>query len=171
MRRCVWLATMLSCPRAGTPILYLRPPVEGTEYRSSELVARRSRFSRTLASQGDLRQVRHQSPNGYQAIGHTRMATERRHHQAFHPFSPAARPVLRAQRLFSNYFTVRRDSRREGVRFERTRHRSGGRLVALEMARGATWETRCDSCEDDGRVLTLLVSTQDQFAVVRDPFA
>lgn len=111
---------------------------------------------------------------GYQAIGHTRMATESAvTTEHSHPFSPAADLCFVHNGSFSNYFTVRRDLEGEGVRFDTDNDTEvGARLVALEMARG-------NDLGDSMRTLmktmdgfyTLLVSTKDQFAVVRDPFA
>jgi glutamate synthase domain-containing protein 1 len=112
--------------------------------------------------------------SGYQAIGHTRMATESAvTTEHSHPFSPAADLCFVHNGSFSNYFTVRRDLEGEGVRFDTDNDTEvGARLVALEMARG-------NDLGDSLRTLlktmdgfyTLLVSTKDQFAVVRDPFA
>ena len=52
---------------------------------------------------------------GYQAIGHTRMATESAvTTQHSHPFSPAADLCFVHNGSFSNYFTVRRDLEGEG---------------------------------------------------------
>lgn len=114
------------------------------------------------------------SRSGYQAIGHTRMATESAvTTEHSHPFSPAADLCFVHNGSFSNYFSVRRDLEAEGVRFDTDNDTEvGARLVALEMERGA-------DLGDALRVLmkrmdgfyTLLVSTKDQFAVVRDAFS
>lgn len=111
---------------------------------------------------------------GYQAIGHTRMATESAvttDHS--HPFSPAPDLCFVHNGSFSNYFTVRRDLEAEGIRFETDNDTEvGARLVALEMERGADLgdALRALMKTMDG-FYTLLVSTKDQFAVVRDAFA
>jgi glutamate synthase domain-containing protein 1 len=111
---------------------------------------------------------------GYQAIGHTRMATESAvttDHS--HPFSPAADLCFVHNGSFSNYFTVRRDLEAEGIRFETDNDTEvGARLVAREMADGADLGDAMRTLMKtmDG-FYTLLVSTKDQFAVVRDPFA
>ena len=114
------------------------------------------------------------SRTGYQAIGHTRMATESAvTTQHSHPFSPAADLCFVHNGSFSNYFTVRRDLEGEGVRFETDNDTEvGARLVALEMARGSDLgdALRTLAKTMDG-FYTLLVSTKDQFAVVRDAFA
>lgn len=112
--------------------------------------------------------------SGYQAIGHTRLATESAvTTEHSHPFSPAADLCFVHNGSFSNYFTVRRDLEGAGVRFDTDNDTEvGARLLALEMSRGA------DLGEALRRLIkimdgffTLLVSTKDQFAVVRDPFA
>ena len=114
------------------------------------------------------------SRSGFQAIGHTRMATESAvttDHS--HPFSPASDLCFVHNGSFSNYFTVRRDLEAEGVRFDTDNDTEvGARLVALEMERGADLgdAMRALMKTMDG-FYTLLVSTKDQFAVVRDPFA
>ncbi len=112
--------------------------------------------------------------SGYQAIGHTRMATESAvTTQHSHPFSPAADLCFVHNGSFSNYFTVRRDLEAEGVRFDTDNDTEvGARLVALEMERGSDLGNALRTLLKtmDG-FYTLLVSTQDQFAVVRDPFA
>ena len=114
------------------------------------------------------------SRSGYQAIGHTRMATESAvttDHS--HPFSPASDLCFVHNGSFSNYFTVRRDLEAEGVRFDTDNDTEvGARLIALEMARGADLGDAMRTLMKtmDG-FYTLLVSTRDQFAVVRDAFA
>lgn len=112
--------------------------------------------------------------SGYQAIGHTRMATESAVTTGHsHPFSPAADLCFVHNGSFSNYFSVRRDLEAEGIVFETDNDTEvGARLVALEMARGADLGDALSALmkKMDG-FYTLLVSTKDQFAVVRDPFA
>ena len=114
------------------------------------------------------------SRSGYQAVGHTRMATESAvttDHS--HPFSAAADLCFVHNGSFSNYFTVRRDLEAEGVRFDTDNDTEvGARLVALEMERGSDLGDAMRTLMKtmDG-FYTLLVSTKDQFAVVRDAFA
>ncbi len=114
------------------------------------------------------------SRSGYQAIGHTRMATESAvTTEHSHPFSPAPDLCFVHNGSFSNYFTVRRDLEAEGVRFDTDNDTEvGARLIALEMARGADLGDAMRTLMKtmDG-FYTLLVSTRDQFAVVRDAFA
>jgi glutamate synthase domain-containing protein 1 len=112
--------------------------------------------------------------SGYQAIGHTRMATESAvTTEHSHPFSPAADLCFVHNGSFSNYFTVRRDLEGAGVRFNTDNDTEvGARLVALEMSRGADLgESLRRLIKTMDGFFTLLVSTKDQFAVVRDPFA
>lgn len=112
--------------------------------------------------------------SGYQAIGHTRMATESAvTTEHSHPFSPAADLCFVHNGSFSNYFSVRRDLEAEGVRFDTDNDTEvGARLVALEMSRGADLGDAMRTLMKtmDG-FYTLLVSTKEQFAVVRDAFA
>jgi len=114
------------------------------------------------------------SRSGYQAIGHTRMATESAvttDHS--HPFSPAPDLCFVHNGSFSNYFSVRRDLESEGVRFDTDNDTEvGARLVASEMAGGAPLGDAMRTLMKtmDG-FYTLLVSTRDEFAVVRDAFA
>jgi methylamine---glutamate N-methyltransferase subunit A len=111
---------------------------------------------------------------GYQAVGHTRMATESAvTTEHSHPFSPDDDICLVHNGSFSNYHTIRRDLEDQGVKFV-TDNDSGvaARWIALEIERGADLGAALRSMMDamDG-FYTLLVSTRDQFAVVRDAFA
>jgi glutamate synthase domain-containing protein 1 len=180
------LATALSAEvRLLGPDAVLSSAIESTEFLSQ--LARQAPEV-TLVSWGESLEVfkdvgspreicdRYQirSRAGYQAIGHTRMATESAvttDHS--HPFSPAADLCFVHNGSFSNYFTVRRDLEAEGVRFDTDNDTEvGARLVALEMERGADLGDAMRTLMKtmDG-FYTLLVSTKDQFAVVRDPFA
>jgi glutamate synthase domain-containing protein 1 len=112
--------------------------------------------------------------SGYQAIGHTRMATESAvtiEHS--HPFAPAADLALVHNGSFSNYASVRRDLLDEGVSFDTDNDSEvAARFVAARLAAGD------DLAEALRRVLkvfdgffTLLVATEEEIAVVRDSFA
>jgi len=111
---------------------------------------------------------------GYQAIGHTRMATESAvtiEHS--HPFAPAADLALVHNGSFSNYASVRRGLLDQGARFDTDNDSEvAARFIASRLADGD------DLAEALRRVLkvfdgffTLLVSTKDEIAVVRDSFA
>ncbi|MFZ0172374.1 MAG: hypothetical protein WAL04_11885 [Acidimicrobiales bacterium] len=111
---------------------------------------------------------------GYQAIGHTRMATESAvTTEHSHPFAPASDLALVHNGSFSNYASVRRDLLDAGVRFDTDNDSEvAARFIAARL------ETGDDLAEALRHVLkvfdgffTLLVSTTDSIAVVRDSFA
>jgi len=111
---------------------------------------------------------------GYQAIGHTRMATESAvTTEHSHPFAVAPDLALVHNGSFSNYASVRRNLRAEGVQFDTDNDSEvAARYIALQMEAGA------DLADALRRVLrvfdgffTLLVASGDEFAVVRDSFA
>lgn len=112
--------------------------------------------------------------SGYQAVGHTRLATESAvttDHS--HPFSPGDDICLVHNGSFSNYWTIRRDLQADGIEFTTDNDSEvAARWIALEMERG---EDLGGALRSMMRVMdgffTLLVSTKDQFAVVRDAFA
>jgi glutamate synthase domain-containing protein 1 len=112
--------------------------------------------------------------SGYQAVGHTRMATESAVTIAHsHPFCPAADLALVHNGSFSNYASLRRELEAEGV-FCDTDNDSevAARFVAAEMSGGATLEAALRGVlkRFDG-FFTLLVTTEREFAIVRDSFA
>jgi methylamine---glutamate N-methyltransferase subunit A len=114
------------------------------------------------------------SAQGWQGIGHTRMATESAVTPAgSHPFSVGPDQCLVHNGSFSNHATIRRRLRAEGVTFDSENDSEvGARFVAQRLAEGADLEKalRLLSEEFDG-FYTLLVSTADTFAVVRDAIA
>jgi glutamate synthase domain-containing protein 1 len=112
---------------------------------------------------------------GYQAIGHTRMATESAvTTEHSHPFAVAADLALVHNGSFSNYATIRRDLTDMGVRFDTDNDSEvAARFIANEMASGGA-----DLAEALRRVLkvfdgffTLLVASSSSLAVMRDSFA
>jgi amidophosphoribosyltransferase len=112
--------------------------------------------------------------SGYQAIGHTRMATESAITVLHsHPFSPAPDLNLVHNGSFSNHATVRRRLMAEGVRFDSDNDSEvAARLIAHRLDRGDGMEeaVHCVQRELDG-FFTLLMATATDFAVVRDAFA
>ena len=111
---------------------------------------------------------------GYQAVGHTRMATESAvttDHS--HPFAPAADLTLVHNGSFSNYASIRRRLTDAGEHFDTDNDSEvAARFIARRLADGD------DLGEALRRVLkefdgfyTLLVASRDEFAVVRDAFA
>jgi methylamine---glutamate N-methyltransferase subunit A len=112
--------------------------------------------------------------SGYQAVGHTRMATESAVTIAHsHPFCPATDLALVHNGSFSNYASLRRELEDEGV-FCDTDNDSevAARFVGAEMSGGALLEEALRGVlkRFDG-FFTLLVTTEREFAIVRDSFA
>ena len=111
---------------------------------------------------------------GYQAIGHTRMATESAvTTEHSHPFAAAADLALVHNGSFSNYASIRRELSLDGVRFDTDNDSEvAARYIAREMASGADL---ADALRATGKVFdgffTLLLASGDGFAVVRDSFA
>jgi glutamate synthase domain-containing protein 1 len=111
---------------------------------------------------------------GTQGLSHTRMATESAVTAGgSHPFSVADDLCLVHNGSFSNHATVRRDLKREGVVFDSDNDTEvGARYVASRLKQGDTLE---EALVNLGKVLdgfyTLVVTTADSIAVVRDPIA
>lgn len=110
---------------------------------------------------------------GYQAVGHTRMATESAvtiDHS--HPFAPAEDLTVVHNGTFSNYATIRRQLTDVGETFETD---NDTEVVARYIGRrlaggdGLTEALRWVLKEFDG-FFTLVVATAGEFAVVRDRF-
>jgi glutamate synthase domain-containing protein 1 len=74
---------------------------------------------------------------------------------------------------FSNHATIRRQLRSEGITFDSENDSEvGARFVAKELEQGAHLTTALRRlCDTFDGFYTLLVSTADSFAVVRDPIA
>jgi glutamate synthase domain-containing protein 1 len=112
--------------------------------------------------------------SGYQGIGHTRMATESAvTTEHSHPFSVGPDLALVHNGSFSNHATIRRRLAREGVHCETDNDSEvAARYVAQQLSRGAdlTDALRMVLKSFDG-FFTLLVSTETEFAIVRDSFA
>ena len=112
--------------------------------------------------------------SGWQGVGHTRMATESAVTPAgSHPFSVGPDQCIVHNGSFSNHASVRRELARRGVHCDTLNDTEvAARFVAAQIARGAGID---QALEEMAGVLdgfyTLLVSTADEFAVVRDPIA
>ncbi len=111
---------------------------------------------------------------GWQGVGHTRMATESAvTPEGAHPFSVGPGQCLVHNGSFANHATIRRELRAQGVQFDSENDSEvGARFVAHQLEQGADLEKALKLlCERFDGFYTLLVSTGDSFAVVRDAIA
>jgi glutamate synthase domain-containing protein 1 len=108
---------------------------------------------------------------GWQGVGHTRMATESAvTPEGSHPFSVGPDQCLVHNGSFSNHMSIKHQLEREGVTFDSENDTEvGARFVAKQLAEGAGLEKALLALNEtfDG-FYTLLVSTAESFAVVRD---
>ncbi|HWG26619.1 hypothetical protein [Actinospica sp.] len=114
------------------------------------------------------------SVRGWQAVAHARMATESAVTAAgSHPFSVGADQCLVHNGSFANHATVRRELRAAGVRFDSENDSEvGARFVAQRLLEGCDLEKALRLlCERFDGFYTLLVTTGDSFAVLRDAIA
>jgi methylamine---glutamate N-methyltransferase subunit A len=111
---------------------------------------------------------------GYLAIAHTRMATESAVTVLHaHPFVPIKDLCVVHNGSFSNYATVRRFLRAQGVQFDSDNDSEvAARYLARRLEAGDDLEeaTRWVMKEMDG-FFTLVISTAGEMSVVRDAFA
>lgn len=111
---------------------------------------------------------------GWQGIAHTRMATESAvTAEGSHPFSVGHNQCLVHNGSFSNHASVRRDLQRHGLEFDSDNDTEvAARFIAKHLADGVDLEKALLLVREtfDG-FYTLLVSTADSFAVVRDAIA
>lgn len=111
---------------------------------------------------------------GWQAASHTRMATESAVTVGgSHPFSVGPDQCLVHNGSFANHATIRRELRAEGVTFDSENDSEvAARFLAYHLAQGAELEKAMRLlCERFDGFYTLLVTTGDSFAVVRDAIA
>lgn len=112
--------------------------------------------------------------HGFQAIGHTRMATESAVTiDGSHPFAPTHDLAIVHNGSFSNPSTVRRKLEEQGITCVTENDTEvAARLIGLELSRGSGIEVALKEVgkEMDG-FYTLLVATDREIAVVRDSFA
>jgi amidophosphoribosyltransferase len=124
---------------------------------------------RALAAEFGLRRAQ-----GWQAVGHTRMATESAVTPAHcHPFSAGPDQCLVHNGSFANHASIRRDLVAGGAVFDSDNDSEvGARFVSAQLAVGYDLEKSLGLlCERFDGFYTLLVSTGDSFAVVRDAIA
>lgn len=111
---------------------------------------------------------------GWQGVGHTRMATESAVTPAgCHPYAVGPEQCMVHNGSFANYATIRRELRAAGVRFDSENDTEvGARFIASRLAEGRDVQTALkELCEAFDGFYTLLVSNRDSFAVVRDAIA
>src|SRR4051812_15308722 len=111
---------------------------------------------------------------GWQGVAHTRMATESAVTPAHcHPFSVGTDQCLVHNGSFANHATIRRALKAAGAVFDSDNDSEvGARFVAAQLAAGYDLEKSLKLlCERLDGFYTLLVSTKDSFAVVRDAIA
>ena len=111
---------------------------------------------------------------GSHALGHTRMATESRvTTEHSHPFSTGLDLCLVHNGSLSNHNRLRRELRREGIRFQTDNDSEvAAGYLTWRMREGATLEQALEGCMDDlDGFYTFAVGTADGFAVLRDPIA
>lgn len=111
---------------------------------------------------------------GWQGLAHTRMATESAvTPSGSHPYSVGPDQCLVHNGSFANHATIRRELRAEGVAFDSENDSEvGARFLAHELAQDADLERALHRlCDRFDGFYTLLVTTGDSFAVVRDAIA
>lgn len=111
---------------------------------------------------------------GYQGVGHTRMATESAvTTQHSHPFSPAPDLALVHNGSFSNHASIRRRLEAKGIEFETDNDSEvAARYIGYWLEQGDTLDDAMRRVvKDFDGFFTLLVTSRDEFAVVRDAFA
>jgi len=112
--------------------------------------------------------------SGWQGVAHTRMATESAvTAQGSHPFAVGPDQCLVHNGSFSNHMSIKHELERAGVVFDSENDTEvGARYVAKQLAEGVDLEKALLMLNEtfDG-FYTLLVSTSDSFAVVRDAIA
>ncbi len=112
--------------------------------------------------------------SGWQALAHTRMATESAVTPAgCHPFSVGPDQCLVHNGSFANHATIRRELQADGVVFDSDNDSEvGARFVAARLAQGDDLDKALRMlCERFDGFYTLLVTSGDGFAVVRDAIA
>jgi amidophosphoribosyltransferase len=111
---------------------------------------------------------------GWQGVGHTRMATESAVTPAgCHPYAVGPGQCMVHNGSFANHATIRRELRAVGVPFDSENDTEvGARFIAKLLAEGRDVESALkELCSTFDGFYTLLVSNRDSFAVVRDAIA
>src|SRR3954471_2054050 len=124
---------------------------------------------RTLTSAWNLA-----AAQGWQGVGHTRMATESAVTPAgCHPYTVGPEQCMVHNGSFANHATIRRQLRSTGIDFDSENDTEvGARFIAKQLADGRDVESALkELCATFDGFYTLLVSNRDSFAVVRDAIA
>src|SRR5699024_7282363 len=135
-----------------------------------------SMISKTVGNQLDLIETyRLAAATGWQDVIHTRLATESAvDAERAHPYSVGNGLSLVHNGSFANYATVRRDLEDKGIEFDSDNDTEvAARYIAYQMEEeGDDLDTALKKVSGalDG-FFTLLVTTEDGFAVARDEFA
>jgi glutamate synthase domain-containing protein 1 len=111
---------------------------------------------------------------GWQGVGHTRMATESAvTPSGAHPYAVGPEQCLVHNGSFANHASIRRELQAAGAQFDSENDTEvGARFVASRLAEGRDVETALkELCATFDGFYTLLVSNRDSFAVVRDAIA
>jgi glutamate synthase domain-containing protein 1 len=111
---------------------------------------------------------------GWQGVGHTRMATESAVTPAgCHPYAVGPEQCMVHNGSFANHATIRRELRAAGMQFDSENDTEvGARFIAKQLAGGRDVEAALkELCATFDGFYTLLVSNRDSFAVVRDAIA
>lgn len=111
---------------------------------------------------------------GWQGVGHTRMATESAVTPAgCHPYAVGPEQCMVHNGSFANHATIRRELRAAGVPFDSENDTEvGARFIAKLLSEGRDVESALkELCGTFDGFYTLLVSNRDSFAVVRDAIA
>ena len=111
---------------------------------------------------------------GWQGVGHTRMATESAVTPGgAHPYAVGPDQCLVHNGSFSNHASIRRDLKREGADFDSENDTEvGARFVASMLSNGyGVNDALTELTKTFDGFYTLLVSNSDSFAVVRDAIA
>lgn len=111
---------------------------------------------------------------GWQGVGHTRMATESAVTPAgCHPYTVGPEQCMVHNGSFANHATIRRQLRSAGIDFDSENDTEvGARFIARQLADGRDVESALkELCATFDGFYTLLVSNRDSFAVVRDAIA
>lgn len=111
---------------------------------------------------------------GWQGVGHTRMATESAVTPAgCHPYAVGPGQCMVHNGSFANHATIRRELRAGGVGFDSDNDTEvGARFIAKQLADGRDVDAALkELCATFDGFYTLLVSNRDSFAVVRDAIA